>query len=70
MLALPVIVVVPAGSVMAPVPRLRLCVPLKVKLLARLSGLLFDSVIAAAVVLSMVPPLIVKVLGSPRPSHC
>ena len=45
----------------APVPMLRLLVPVKVKLDAQVWALLFERVIAPPEVLSMVPPLMVNV---------
>ncbi len=57
-------VVVTVGDVVnvtAPVPRLRLLVPMKVKLEAHVCALLLLSVIGLPEVLSIVPPLIVNV---------
>ncbi len=49
-------------AVTAPVPRFKLCVPAKVKSAPSVRGLLFASVIAAPLVLSIVPaPLMVNV---------
>ena len=50
-----------APKVTAPVPRFKLCVPVKLKLPFHACALLLESVIAPAVVLSIVPPLMVKV---------
>jgi len=50
-----------APKVTAPVPRFKLLLPVKVKLLFQLWALLFDSVMLAVDVLSMVPPAMVNV---------
>ncbi len=50
-----------AVNVTAPVPRFRLLLPTKVKLAPQLSALLLLSVMAAPLVLSIVPPLTVNV---------
>ena len=57
-----------APKVTAPVPRFKLCVPVKVKLPFQTWALLVESVIAPPVVLSMTALLLAAIVNVPVPS--